>query len=240
MTHSLFVKVSLIVVIVLSLGLILWGLSQKKETSFPSIVEKTSPYPIKIKGLSYSTYDSNRLIARIKADEFKVNPKRFWVFNIRPFNEATLTNSRLEVHLYENMPSDVELFSFGKDLLSLNKKGKAASKGMGLITRGVIRGLILQVYKADRLSIVVKAKEAYIDFKRKETHLVRAGIENVLSKKLIKSRSIIWDNKEKVFKIPGEYIALTPKGITKGRGIKVDLDFVVSLLKPKVLKVPPN
>ncbi len=56
-------------------------------------------------------------------------------------------------------------------------------------------------------------------------------MEDVLSGRLIKSSSVIWDDKEKVFKVPGEYIAMTPKGQARGRGIKVDLDFVVSPLK---------
>lgn len=229
-------------VVVLSLGLILWGLSQRKETTAPSIEQKSSPYPVKIEGLSYSTYDydKDRLIARIKADEFKVNPRRFWIFNVRPFNEATLINAILEIYLYEDMPSEVNLFSFAQEFLSLNKEGKSALKGMGLITRGVIKGLTLMVYKADKLFLVVKAKEAYIDLKRKETRLVTVSIEDVLSKKLITSRSVVWDNKEKVFKIPGEYRAQTPKGQASGKGIKVDLDFVVSLLKPQAPQVPLN
>ncbi len=228
----------IILLIAFAFGTIIWGLMQK-EPPPSSIEQKSFPYPIKIEGLSYSTYEKDRLIARIRADEFRVNPRRFWIFNIKPFNEATLINARLEVHLYENMPSEVSLFSFGKELLSLKnkKEGKSALKGMGLITRGVIKGLILKVYKTDRLSMVVKAKDAYIDFKKKKTKLLIASIEDVLSKKLIKASSIIWDNKEKVFKIPGEYMAQTPKGRASGKGIKIDLDFVVSPLRPQALQI---
>ncbi len=226
------VKTSLILIIALSLGFILWGLSLRKETAPPPVVRKTSPYPIWLQGFTASTYEGDRLITKIEADEFKVNPRRFFIFNIKPFNEATLTNVRLDVHLYKGMSSKTDLFSFSEGVLPLMNGGKKfAVKGMGLITRGVIKGFILKIYRADRLSMVVKAGRGYIDFKKKETKMKGVSMEDVLSGRLIKSSSAIWDDKEKVFNIPGEYIAMTPKGQARGRGIKVDLDFVVSPLR---------
>jgi hypothetical protein len=41
---------------------------------------------------------------------------------------------------------------------------------------------------------------------------------------------IIWDTKEKIFKIPGTYVAITPQGRATGKGIKVHLDFTVQPL----------
>lgn len=230
MTSSLFAKVSLISVLVLSLVLFLWNLSQRKETPSPSTEQKTSTSPLRIKGLSHSTYFDDKLIASIEADEFKVNQRRFWVFNIRPFNEATLTNARLEFHFYDDMPSEKDLLSSVADILSLDKQGKVTSKEMGLITRGVIKGLVFGMYKGERLSILIKAQKAYIDFKRKKINMIRVSMENVSSRKLIKSRSIIWNSKNKVFEIPGKYMAQTPKGQASGKGIKVDLDFTVTPL----------
>lgn len=232
MSRPLPVKTSLILVIALALGLIFWGLSQRKETATPPVVRKTSPYPIWIQGFTASTYKGNRLITKIEADEFKVNPRRFFVFNIKPLNEATLTNVRLEIHIYMGMSSKADLFSFGEGVLPLMNGGKKfAVNGMGLITRGVIKGLILKIYRADSLSIVVKASRGYIDFKKKETKMQGVSLEDVVSGRLIKSSSVIWDDTEKAFKVPGEYIAMTPEGRARGRGIKVDLNFVVTPLK---------
>ncbi len=225
------VKVSLILIIALSLGFILWALSHRKESSPPlSTEQKTSTSPLRIKGLSHSTYFDDKLIAGIEADEFKVNQRRFWVFNIRPFNEATLTNVRLEFHFYDDMPSEKDLLSSVGDILSLNKQGKAVSQEMGLITRGVIKGLVFEMYKGERLSILIKAQKAYIDFKRKKINMIGVSMESISSRKLIKSRSIIWNSKNKVFEIPGKYMAQTPKGQASGKGIKVDLDFTVTPL----------
>lgn len=218
-------------VIVLSLGFIIWEIDQRKEPHALHKSERLSPYPIKIKKLLHVSYENNRLAAKIEADEFKVNPRKFWIFNVKSLNEATFYNVRLAIYLDNETYSNAELFSFNKGLLSFSKKNKYELIKSGQITRGVIKkGLILKIYKVDILSLVVKAKEAYIDLNTQETRLVGASIEDLLSKKLIKSSSVIWDNKEKVFKIPGKYIAKTPKGVASGKGIKVNLDFVVNLL----------
>ena len=44
---------------------------------------------------------------------------------------------------------------------------------------------------------------------------------------MVSAKSAKWDAKEKVFKIPGEYLAITPKGTAKAKGIKINLDFKV-------------
>jgi hypothetical protein len=124
--------------------------------------------------------------------------------------------------------SDVNLLSFGEDILSLDKDGKSLSKEIGLITRGVIKGFVLEIYKADTPYILIKAKKAYIDFRRKKIKMIWVSMKDVSSGKLIRSRSVIWNNKEKVFEIAEKYIAVTPKGMTSGKRIKVDLDFVIT------------
>jgi len=208
-------------------GLGLWASIQKEDNSHLSSFDEKSLYPIKITGLNYTKCEENRLMTKIKSDELKVNPRKFFIFNIKPFNEVTLNNTTIEVYLYEDTHSDTNLFSFGGDLLSVKQGNKASLKGMGLITRGVINDLVLKIYKASSLSILVKAKKAHIDFKKDETKLQKASIEGIFSNKIIKSTLIIWNEKEKIFKIPGEYIALSPMGWQRGKGIKVDLDFVL-------------
>ncbi|MBI4679697.1 MAG: hypothetical protein HY753_00410 [Nitrospirae bacterium] len=236
MSRSLLVKLFLALFIGLFLGFTIWFQSYRKEPSpvestrvdSTSIEQKTSASPLNIKGLSYSTYAGNKLIARIEADEFKVRQRKFWVFNIKPFNEATLTNVRLKVYFYKDTPSktkDVDMLSFSKDILTLDKEGKATSKEIGLITRGVINGFVLEIYKADKASILIKAQKAYIDFRRKGIKMMDVSMEGASSGKFIQSKTVMWNNKEKVFEIPGEYISRTQHGITNGKRIKVDLDF---------------
>lgn len=230
MKRSFFLKVFLVSVMALSLGIIVWvSIHNKTPSQSSSSEQKHYSTPMRITGLDASTFYGDKLLTRVRADEFKVGPRKSFIFNIRPFNEVVLTNARLEVHLYPDMPKGVSLFSLGENILSV-KDAKTTLKGMGVLTRGVIKALVLEVFKADRLRLVVEAKKVYIDFRRKETKLIDASIKEVLSRKLIMSKSIIWSEKEKIFKIPGAYFTLTPKGRATGKGIKVDLNFALSPL----------
>lgn len=214
MLRSRYVKMPSFLVLAPFLVLLFWGLNGTRRVSAPSPEQKTSHYPVRITGFSYVTYNNQKPSIKLKADEFKVNPRKYFVFNIRPFNEATLTNARIEVHLNEGGSSELDLLSFSRDLLRMNEKGKSHVQGVGVITRGIIKGLVLQIYKADELSLVVTAQEAIIDFKKEEATLVMATIEDKSTMKLITRRSVVWRAKDKVFRIPGAYRAETPASLS--------------------------
>ena len=226
-------KVVLVSMVTFSFGLLSWELIPKKEPAdIVSIREKSSIYPIRLQGISNSIYDNNRIIAKMEADEFKVNPRKFFVFNVKSLNEITITNVKLEIY-YNNdnkNSSNVDLIPLSQLQFSEFKEGNRAKNGMGLITRGIVKGLSLRVYKANQLSLVVKAKEAHINFRNREMRMKNASIEEVISKRLIESKSIIWDNEQKLFDIPGEYIIVTSREKAKGKGIKVGIDFELNPL----------
>lgn len=230
-----------IVILVFSLGV--WGLWPQKETVHqPSRVggEKTCPTcPVVIKGISYYDVKGGRRAYSFKADEFRIHPRAFGVFLIQPIKEATLTNAFIEVYLSAqgNSTQEVDLFpsSFSSSLTSSSdpEAKKLSMSGIGVITRLVFKNLHLNIYKGEKLTIAIAASEAFTNLKNKETVLKGFQIEHKTSKKFIKTRSATWDGREKVFKIPGEYIAVTPKGTAKGYGIKVNLDFVVAKIPGK-------
>ena len=110
---------------------------------------------------------------------------------------------------------------------STYKKSLSLS-GIGIITRLVFKNLHLNIYKDEELTITVVASEAFTNLKNKETVFKEVQIEHKPSRKFISTRSATWDAREKVFKIPGEYTAVTPKGTAKAYGIKVNLDFKVA------------
>ncbi len=91
MLHFRSIKVVCVLfIIAITFGIILWVSNQKKDPlQFSSSKEKPFFYPIWIKGVDSKTYTNNRLLSKIKADELKVNPRKFFIFNIRPFNEVT-------------------------------------------------------------------------------------------------------------------------------------------------------
>jgi hypothetical protein len=139
----------------------------------------------------------------LPADELKVNPRRFFIFSIKPFNEVTLTNAEVKIYLDEGKSSNPSLLAMGKDILSIDEQGRSRVKALGLITRGKIEGLDLQIYAADRLWLIIRAKEATVDFRNQRATLVTASIENKLSNHLSTRKSLVWSCKEDVFTIPG-------------------------------------
>jgi hypothetical protein len=184
-------------------------------------------------------------VSRIDVDELRIDRRKVWIFNVADYTEATLVNARIAVHLREEKVSDARLSSvFARLGLEETRRdgrnGRAALGGMelisrvGPITKVVVKGFTLEMYKGDTLSLVLKAEEARLGFKKQGARLIRGTIEDVSSKKLIESKSvIIWDNKENVFKIPGEYVLLTPKGRVRGEGIKIKVDSNLVLDFPK-------
>jgi hypothetical protein len=224
-------------ILILVLGLGVWGMWQQKEAvhiQSRAVGEQVCPTcPIVIKGISAQELKGGKLVYSFKADEFKINPRAFGVFLIQPIKEATLVNAYMEVYLSVQGNSMQEVDLFPSSLLSSatsssDPKAKRLSmSGIGVITRLVFKKLHLNIYKGEELVITVAASEAFTNLKNKETVFKGVQIEHKTSRKFISTRSAKWDAREKVFKIPGEYMAVTPKGKAKGYGIKVNLDFNV-------------
>ena len=232
MNRSSNVKSLLILTAVLSIAIIALAVtSTDNKVKLTPEESKAFTPPNSMKGLTYSIYDDSRLTARVKADKFSIDNRKFWAFNIRPFKDAVLKNAVIQVYLNRNADSNeagnVDMLSFSQDLLNLSKQNKTTSN-KGLVSRGVIRGFTMEIHEADGPSIVVKAKKAYVDSSSKKLRMVNVVMEEVSTGKLIKSRTVKWNNKENVFEISGEYIAHTKGSLRKGTNIKVDLDFNVT------------
>jgi len=231
MRRSFFPKAFLATFLASFLGITIWIFAEKTaslDLSFEK--ELFRPYPIAVKGLSASRVNGNRLLSHLKADEFKVNPRKYFIFNVRPFNEVTFSNVTLETHVYPDMGE----MAGGMSLISPNEKimsaqgAKDTFEGIGIVTRGVIKDLVWKIYKADSLCLIVKAKRGHIDFKKKKTYLKNASLENLLTQRLVLSKSVIWNETDRVFEITGEYLVVTPEGKVSGKGIKLDVEFILN------------
>ncbi len=225
----------------LVLMFLFWGVSRQDHAPqlLPQVVHEyidlTSP--IAMRGISYQEVTEKGLAYSLKADEFKIHPRSIGIFSIQPWKEATLTNAVMEVHLsMKENPSEVDLFpsSFSSSLSKEAIKGPV--EGVGVISRLVIKKLQYNLYRDKQLIFTVTANEAISNLTGKNAELKDVQIEHKPSRKLIKTNHAVWDATGKIFKIPGEYLATTPKGTAKGYGIKVDLDFKVkkiSLMMPE-------
>lgn len=203
---------------------------QKTSPPEPPFIDKISRYsPLTVKGLSASKCDGNRLLTYLQADEFKISPRKYFIFNVKPFNEVTFSNVRFETHYYPDMHGTTGGISF---ILSedetISVKGDNNLDGFGVLTRGIVKDLVWEIFNADKLCLRVKAKKAHIDFNKNRTSLENVTLEQMSPRRTILSRKVIWNGKDQVFQIPGNYIVLTPEGKVTGKGTKINVDFVVS------------
>ncbi|MBI5058094.1 MAG: hypothetical protein HZB61_15900 [Nitrospirae bacterium] len=226
MNRPFIVRALIVSTLIFFSGFIILNLLQKRATVSTAITDKDFSTPLNITGLSQSIHDYNgRLLAKIEADGFKVNPRRFYVFNVKSINEVTITNARIELYVYEKEQTpEVDLISLSESILPHSNTG-GSSKEFGRITRGMINKMSIEVYKNGKISMSARAGQGVIDFRKRVTKMKDVSIEDASTQKVIKSNAVIWDNKEKVFIIPGDYIAITPKGSAKGNGLKIDLNF---------------
>jgi hypothetical protein len=184
--------------------------------------------PFKMEGFSYRSYNGDRLVASIEADEFKIDRRKFWIFNIQPFKEATFKRANLKLYQGNSVAgSDEEgLMMFGKDFLKLD----GMEQRRGLVSRGIINGLTLEIFDADQPSILVSARKAYIDPKKKMVRMQGVRMKDISSGSEITSRFINWNHQERKFRIPGEYVARSGGKVKEGKMVKVGLDFDISPL----------
>ena len=230
MRRSFFLKAFLATFLASFLGITIWIFVEKTASpDLPYKDELFRPYPIAMKGFSVSRVDGNRLLSHLKADEFKVNPRAYFIFNVRPFNEVTFSNVRFETHSY----SDIHGMNGGISFMLSEEKTIPFNRdnnldGFGVITRGIIKGLVWEIFNTDKLCLRVKAKKAHIDFNTNRTSLKNVTLEQMLPKRIIVSKTVIWNGKDEVFEIPGDYLALTPKGKVSGKRIKLDIESIVN------------
>jgi len=195
--------------------------------------------PFSIRGISYKNYDNGRLVTRVSADEVKVDDRKFWIFNVRPFKEAVLDHAVIQLYLDGNSAvqtdqnrrsPDAHLHDFGSDILSIGRGMNRDAMRSGVISRGVIRDLTLEIYDSGRIGMTIESRKAYVDFSRKLLKMVDATMSDMRGGSIIKSRSVIWNSEKEVFEISGNYMKQSPEGSSKGKMIQVDMNFNISQL----------
>jgi hypothetical protein len=226
-----FIKVILLFIIFASLGFLLLISLENSDQSVASTLEKEKYLnPISIQGMKFQSSKGNRIVTKGVAKELKVNPRKFFIFNIKPFNELTLNKVIIEFYKNEGEPFGIDLVDL-TDKFSSGSGGKSSSSkrhifgatNTGLITRGIINKLILKIYDKNKLSLMIKAPTAYLNFKKHEIIFHNAIVEDIDSKEIINSRKIVFKNGENVFRVPGQYVLLSPTGSKKGSGLKINL-----------------
>lgn len=198
-----------------------------RSIKFPITVRERLPSSqIHIDEFSLTSLDHGEIKNQMQAKELEVSPKKLFLgIRLRPYNQVTFKNLKWKIYLDESPVAD--LFSFSSELL----KQQYESKGIkGLWPRGSIDGLSMEIYKQKQLSMVIYARRVSFDLRKKSARLSNCSLIANSPREIISSRYVYWNNKEQVFKIPGNYIHQTKDGQKRGKAVVVDLDFNVSAM----------
>lgn len=211
-------------------GLMVWVVTGYRNQAEERVgMETPSSHPMAIKGLVFSNYEGDRLQSRVKADQLLVKPRQFSVFRIKSVNEVVLTNTFFEIYQYpaeKGSAAGEERFSLGAQLTS-GVKGLAGLKGMGRVTRAVLLGMKMEVLNSGHPHLRLSAQNAEMSINKAEMQMENVLIENPVSGKRLISKVVIWDEKNRVFVVPGEYRLQTPGGISVGKNVAVDLNLQI-------------
>ena len=235
MSRSLILKISIPLLLLLALAFAFWSSkSPIKSSPTHTLNESYDTYPLIITGVDFKSFDDTRFLIRIKADEIKINPRKFLIFNIRKVNELTITNANLEVYLQpdgEDKNKEPYLLTENNIPESIYpKKNRASDVRLGMVTRGVVKNIVVKMFNDQEPLLVIKAVSANIDFKNKEVKFKKVQVEHIPSGKLISASTILWDEQKECFKIPGKYFVNAPEGGVWGKKIQFDNNFIFSPL----------
>ena len=188
--------------------------------------QKHASHPVKITGVVYQAWQSGQILLKVRADTFTIGPRKFWAFNIRPFNEAVLTKAAIELNLPEDGESKEQL-SMSSLLSPYTADLLEGTQSTGIVTRGVVEELNVTILKKNKKIFDLKAERADVDFKKNQARLKSASFEDPATNSRLTASLIVWDGQGDSFVIPGEYFFRKGRSgeIGKGRGLKLDFDW---------------
>ena len=223
--------------IVLAAGILSLGICPWPGTDSEPVPQETrtraKQLPLQIQHFRYVNQDNNRIVYALQAEQLLIRPRRFMVFNIKSVNEAVLKNARFETHFYEETAMHTPLFDY-QEALPFNKgTGNKQRNGpiIGLVTRLIAKGVRLDIFREEMPVMVLVAEYGLVENKKSEAEFINGIIKDSCSDRFIRSSRILWDDKIKVFVIPGAYTMSASGNSTNGESIQIDLDFNI---KPAV------
>ena len=189
-------------------------------------IQKQASHPLKITGIDYQAWNSGQILVKVRAETLEIRPRKFWAFNIRPFNEAVLTKAAIELNLPEDEKRKEE-FSMSSLLSPYTADLLKGTKSNGIVTRGVVKELNITIRKKNKKIFDLKAERADFDFKKNQTRLKTASLEDSATNGRLTTSLIVWDGQADSFVIPGEYFFRKGHSgeIGKGRGLTLGFDW---------------
>lgn len=166
-----------------------------------------------ISGLRYKTYTNGTLMKMVEADEFRIVPRRFYVFRIKSLNEALVTNARISIFVpvgdhaknKKDFPED-PFASLLKDLTDQESVN-------GVTTKVTVKGIEISIYHSKVLTHHLKAASADLGVSGGQAIFYNAVLEDVALRTRSIAKKMIWDSRTKKFRIPG-----SPSGTAGAKG----------------------
>jgi hypothetical protein len=216
---------SVVVLAVGALGLLVaWGAlpirkgNEITPASNPPITDGTY-----VKGLHYKVHENGSLVSEAEAEDFRIVPKRFFVFRVKSVNEAVVTNARIKLFKLNDSRKDSKDDPFGSLLKEFGDSG--------LIVKAVVNGIDVNIYKAEKVTHHLTAAKADLMAGANQTAFYDAAIEHPPSKTVIRTAKLLWDTEKRKFRVPGQYTASGPGGEFRGKGVQIDLNFKMERMK---------
>lgn len=219
--------IALIPIVVFTIcGMVFFPGSLAPEAA-PSLQEEFDPAcPLKMKGLTYISYEKERRVMEMRIGELKIKPRKFMIFNIAGVNELTLTDAHLKLYTTTDSKNASPFEVIEKLSVPINSK-KNNHMNLAAVPRGVAKNFSLEIYTGKLRRLTVEAVAAEIDFKRKKIQMKNARVEHIPSGKSVYSSQVLWDIMKTCFKVPGKFVVQTPAGAVYGRKGEFDYDCVI-------------
>jgi hypothetical protein len=215
-----------------TLALLAWGVSMRMTAGPASVLEQEAlsdpAVPVRMTGLSSKTYRKDRLVSVVEAGEFKIHPRPFGRFRIKPYQEAVLRDVSIKLYAGDQLEdlSSMNLLSMvaaGPSTSDSVKKAVAAHvSGQGVITRGIIEQLTVEVLKDGRTALLLTAARSAIDLKQKRLALSDVLIRRPSIHQIIRSQTAVWDQATQTVAIPA-YVMETGTKTVSGQDLTIAL-----------------
>lgn len=181
-----------------------------------------------IKGYSMTQYAGERVI-RIDADEFKVIPKKFKVFNFKPFNEMVLKNARITTCRRPGGSGAGKSGSAGGERgFSLPRVELPTNNfnpnGIKMISGVRLDGLSWIVMDDEKEFVRCQARQAYLNLTKSELELEGLELENVELGRRIAAKKGSLDLKSKLVRIPASAVTHAQAISISGNSVQLDMN----------------
>ena len=195
-------------------------------------VSEEAVIPGQIEQFTYTSWQGKHLIWVVEANRFEVSKRGYLAFQVHSLYEAVLHNAHFKVYQQKKHQS-LPFFEAMERLSPLSNhshKGDGHSLVRRYVTQGRIRPFALTVYENGQPLTSVKAQSGVVKGRGNPVKFSGVIIKNLNDQRIIVSNMALWDDIHNKFVIPGNYLAITPKGQAQGHGIAVGLDFSLAAL----------